>query len=253
MPLIDSFELGNALKSGVPTVIVGKPNAGKSTLLNIILNEEKAIVSEIAGTTRDIIEDQIQIDGIKFRLIDTAGLRKTEDAIELIGVERALQQIDKASLVILLFDADQEKIEDLDVLRCQILEKGKKVILVGNKLDLINDELKDKFNQNFDKIHWISASKNQNIDDLKSSLVEIVTKSDFKTGDTMITNLRHFDHLTKTNNALNKVLQDLEKNITGDFIALEIRYALESLGEITGQITTDDLLANIFSKFCIGK
>ena len=250
VPLIESFEMGNVIKNGVPTVIVGKPNAGKSTLLNRLLNEEKAIVSAIAGTTRDVIEDELFIEGIRFRLIDTAGLRKATDTIEAIGVERTMQQMEKASLIIYLFDANEIS---LSIISKQLLEFNAPYILVGNKVDTLNAELKIEFETDYPDIIWISASENQNIETLKNILVKKVKTKEIKSGDTVVTNLRHFQHLSQTNEALNNVLEGLSQSITGDFLAQDIRFALHHLGEITGTITTDDLLANIFSKFCIGK
>ena len=250
VPLIESFEMGNVIKNGVPTVIVGKPNAGKSTLLNRLLNEEKAIVSDIAGTTRDVIEDELFIDGIRFRLIDTAGLRQATDTIEAIGVERTMQQMEKASLIIYLFDANEIQ---LSVISKQLSEFNAPYILVGNKVDKLSTELKKEFESAYPEIIWISASQNLNIDILKAVLVKKVKTKEIKMGDTVVTNLRHFQHLSQTNEALNNVLEGLSQSITGDFLAQDIRFALHHLGEITGVITTDDLLANIFSKFCIGK
>ena len=250
VPLIESFAMGNVIKNGVPTVIVGKPNAGKSTLLNRLLNEEKAIVSDIAGTTRDVIEDELFIEGIRFRLIDTAGLRKATDRIEAIGVERTMQQMEKASLIIYLFDASEI---DLSVISEQILDFTVPYLLVGNKVDKLSLDKKTAFDTAYSDIIWISASENQNIEILKDILVKKVKTKEIKTGDTVVTNLRHFQHLSQTNEALENVLEGLNQSITGDFLAQDIRFALHHLGEITGQITTDDLLANIFSRFCIGK
>ena len=250
IPLIDSFEMGNVIKNGVPTVIAGKPNAGKSTLLNRLLNEEKAIVSDIAGTTRDVIEDELFIEGIRFRLIDTAGLRKTTDTIEAIGVERTLQQMDKASLIVYLFDASEIQLSEIAQ---QITEFNAPYILVGNKVDKLSATQKAAFEATYPAILWISASENKNIDVLKDTLVRKVKTKEIKAGDTVVTNLRHYQHLLQTNGALENVLQGLDQSVTGDFLAQDIRFALHHLGEITGQITTDDLLANIFSKFCIGK
>ncbi len=250
VPLIESFAMGNVIKNGVPTVIIGKPNAGKSTLLNRLLNEEKAIVSEIAGTTRDVIEDELFIEGIRFRLIDTAGLRKATDTIEAIGVERTMQQMEKASLIIYLFDASEI---DLSVISEQLLDFKVPYLLVGNKADKLSPSRKVAFDTVYPNIIWISASENLNIEILKDILVRKVKTKEIKTGDTVITNLRHFQHLSQTNEALENVLEGLNQSITGDFLAQDIRFALHHLGEITGQITTDDLLANIFSRFCIGK
>jgi len=250
IPLIESFELGNVIKNGVPTVIIGKPNAGKSTLLNRLLNEEKAIVSDIAGTTRDVIEDELFIDGIRFRLIDTAGLRIAMDTIEAIGVERTMQQMEKASLIVYLFDASEIQLSDIET---QLADFNAPYLLVGNKVDKLSLEKKAEFDAVYQDIIWISASENKNIEFLKDTLVRKVKTKEVKLGDTVVTNLRHYQHLSQTNEALNNVLEGLSQSITGDFLAQDIRFALHHLGEITGQITTDDLLANIFSKFCIGK
>lgn len=250
VPLIDSFEMGNVIKNGVPTVIVGKPNAGKSTLLNRLLNEEKAIVSDIAGTTRDVIEDELFIEGIRFRLIDTAGLRKTNDTIEAIGVERTLQQMEKASMIVYLFDASEISLKEIED---QIASFNAPYVLVGNKQDKLSITQKQEFENAYPAIIWISASENQNIESLQKTLVQKVKTKEIKAGDTVVTNLRHYQHLLQTSESLNHVLEGLSNSITGDFLAQDIRFALHHLGEITGQITTDDLLANIFSKFCIGK
>ncbi|MEA5460600.1 tRNA uridine-5-carboxymethylaminomethyl(34) synthesis GTPase MnmE [Arcicella sp. LKC2W] len=250
IPLIESFELGNVIKNGVPTVIIGKPNAGKSTLLNRLLNEEKAIVSDIAGTTRDVIEDELFIGGIRFRLIDTAGLRKATDTIEAIGVERTKQQMEKASLIVYLFDASEIQLSDIET---QLADFNAPYLLVGNKVDKLSLDKKAEFDAAYSDIIWISASENKNIEFLKDTLVRKVKTKEVKLGDTVVTNLRHYQHLSQTNEALNNVLEGLSQSITGDFLAQDIRFALHHLGEITGQITTDDLLANIFSKFCIGK
>lgn len=250
VPLIESFSMGNVIKNGVPTVIIGKPNAGKSTLLNRLLNEEKAIVSDIAGTTRDVIEDELLIEGIRFRLIDTAGLRTATDTIEAIGVERTMQQMEKASLIIYLFDASEI---DLSFISNQLLEFNAPYLLVGNKMDKLTSGKKAEFESVYSDIIWISASNDLNINQLKNILVKKVKTKEIKIGDTVVTNLRHFQHLSQTNEALENVLEGLSNSITGDFLAQDIRFALHHLGEITGQITTDDLLANIFGKFCIGK
>ena len=250
VPLIESFEMGNVIKNGVPTVIIGSPNAGKSTLLNRLLNEEKAIVSDIAGTTRDVIEDELLIEGIRFRLIDTAGLRQATDTIEAIGIERTKQQMEKASLILYLFDASEI---ELSVISEQLLEFNAPYLLVGNKVDKVSSEKKAKFEDAYPNIVWISASNDVNISQLKNILVNKVKTKEIKTGDTIVTNLRHFQHLKQTNESLENVLEGLSQSITGDFLAQDIRFALHHLGEITGTITTDDLLKNIFGKFCIGK
>lgn len=249
--LIQSFDQGNVIKNGVPTVIAGKPNAGKSTLLNVLLNEEKAIVSDIAGTTRDVIEDEMVLGGVNFRFIDTAGLRETQDVIEAMGVERTRDRMKKASIIIYLFDLSnttwaeiQEQIGDLDKLEIPYLK-------VGNKTDKADPSLLEKVKtKNF---VLISASAKDNIQHLKDTLLSYFQINTVKTGDVLVTNLRHYKNLLQTHESLDRVLTGMSDGITGDFLAMDIRQSLHYLGEITGQITTDDLLENIFSKFCIGK
>jgi len=249
--LITSFDQGNVIKNGVPTVIAGKPNAGKSTLLNILLNEEKAIVSDIAGTTRDVIEDEIILGGINFRFIDTAGLRETQDVIEAIGVERTRERMRKASLIIYLFDLSQTSLSEIEEEEKGLEKLGIPFIRVGNKLDKAPQDLVEKLKAK--SFIFISASNHTNIDALKESILEHFHVKQVKQGDVMVTNLRHFQNLTQTNQALDRVLEGMSNGVTGDFLAMDIRQALHYLGEITGTITTDDLLDNIFSKFCIGK
>ena len=249
--LIDSFDQGNVIKNGVPTVIVGKPNAGKSTLLNILLNEERAIVSDIPGTTRDVIEDEMVLGGINFRFIDTAGLRETKDVIEAMGVERTREQMKKASLIIYLFDLAQANEAGIQEEEEPLKLLGIPYIKVGNKLDKANPKLIEKLtDQNF---IFISASNKTNIQDLKERILSHFQVKTVKTGDVMVTNLRHYHNLQQTHDALQRVLDGMSEGITGDFLAMDIRQSLHYLGEITGTITTDDLLDNIFSKFCIGK
>lgn len=250
--LANSFDLGNVIKNGVPTVIAGKPNAGKSTLLNALLNEEKAIVSDIAGTTRDFIEDEINLEGVVFRFIDTAGLRETEDKVEAIGVSRTREKMKQASLIIYLFDMKNDSIVEIHRDINMLENLGVPFIKVGNKVDEAQPELYEQLKEGKDVL-FISAINKENLDALKNKLVETVNLDNFKTGDTVVTNIRHYDNLIQTQSALTAVLTGLESDITGDFLAMDIRQALHYLGEITGEITTDDLLANIFSKFCIGK
>lgn len=249
--LISSFDLGNVIKNGVPTVIAGKPNAGKSTLLNALLNEEKAIVSDIPGTTRDFIEDVINIEGISFRFIDTAGLRDTTDKIEAMGVERTQQKMKKASLIIYMIDMVQTIPTDVGLELNRLENLGIPFIMVGNKSDQI-DETKKKAFKTFN-LTYLSALNKENLEGLKARILDIVRLDNFKTGDTIVTNLRHYESLLKTNQALDDVVSGIDNRVTNDFLALDIRTSLHHLGEITGDITTDDLLANIFSKFCIGK
>ncbi|MFZ2906371.1 MAG: tRNA uridine-5-carboxymethylaminomethyl(34) synthesis GTPase MnmE [Cyclobacteriaceae bacterium] len=249
--LIQSFDQGNVIKNGVPTVIAGKPNAGKSTLLNVLLNEEKAIVSDIPGTTRDVIEDEIVLGGINFRFIDTAGLRETKDVIEAMGVERTRDRMKKASLIIYLFDLTnttfeevREEIQELEALNIPYVK-------VGNKIDQADPALLKKLGR--EGFIFISAAQHTNIDQLKEKLLSFFHIATVKSGDVVVTNLRHYQNLLQTNESLGRVLKSMEDGITGDFLAMDIRQSLHYLGEITGAITTDDLLENIFSKFCIGK
>jgi tRNA modification GTPase len=249
--LIDSFDQGNVIKNGVPTVIAGKPNAGKSTLLNVLLNEERAIVSEIAGTTRDVIEDEMVLGGINFRFIDTAGLRETQDVIEAIGVERTREKMKKASLILYIFDLAETSLEEIDAEEATVKSLGLPYVRVGNKIDKASDKLKSDLKKR--DFVLISASKKENIQELKDRILSHFHVGDVKTGDVMVTNLRHYQNLLKTDESLARVIDSMDKDITGDFLAMDIRQALHHLGEITGSITSDDLLANIFSKFCIGK
>lgn len=249
--LIQSFDHGNVIKNGVPTVIAGKPNAGKSTLLNVLLNEEKAIVSEIAGTTRDVIEDEIVLGGINFRFIDTAGLRETQDVIEAIGVERTRERMKKASIILYLFDLANDSIGDIKKEITGLKELGIPFICVGNKMDKADPVILNELQQ--EDFIFISASNKTNIQLLKEKLLSWFDIKTVKSGDVLVTSLRHYQNLLQTHESLDRVLKGMSDGITGDFLAMDIRQSLHYLGEITGQITTDDLLDNIFSKFCIGK
>ncbi|MGF7218184.1 tRNA modification GTPase [Spirosoma lacussanchae] len=254
-PLIESFSTGNAIKNGVPTVIIGKPNAGKSTLLNALLNEEKAIVSDIPGTTRDVIEDELFIDGIRFRLIDTAGLRQATDTIEAIGIERTQQKMRDASLVIYLFDGLNIAPTDLRDAVAEVQASGKPYLLIGNKLDAIDAGRKEELEGiASEPIVWISAARHTHLDELKAALsAHVRTDAAVQTGSAVVTNARHYEHLTGTDNALARAIAGLDTGVTPDWLAMDLRVALQHLGELTGEITTDDLLDSIFSKFCIGK
>lgn len=253
--LISSFEVGNVIKNGIPVAIVGKPNAGKSTLLNVLLDDDRAIVSEIPGTTRDTIEDELIIEGVLFRFIDTAGIRTTSDVIEQIGVNKAFEVIKKSAIVIYLFDTHELSRGDLE-LEVNLIKEHigtSQLLIVGNKIDFedLND-LKKEF-EDVPSILFISAKEQQYIDELKKTLVNLFDTRTLNTTDTIVTNSRHVSSLNKAHEALLKVNEGLGNNIQSDFLALDIRYALEALGEITGQVTNEDLLDNIFSKFCIGK
>ena len=243
-PLIESFDFGNALKEGIPVAIIGAPNVGKSTLLNALLNEEKAIVTAIAGTTRDVIEDVLYLDGIKFRIIDTAGIRETQDVVESMGIERSKKAMNQADIVLMLFD-DAITLREVQELAEGIPEK-KKVIWVRNKADLTSSDVDQK------EVVKISAKTGEGLEALTKVLLASMLHAN-ASQDTVITNLRHYEHLVKTQQALTDALRGLETGITGDFLAQDIRLALHHLGEITGTIVNEDLLANIFSKFCIGK
>ncbi len=248
--LITSFEYGNAIKNGIPTVIAGKPNAGKSTLLNALLNEEKAIVSDIPGTTRDFIEDQLVLDGIVFRFIDTAGIRATEDRVESIGVERTLEKMKSASVVIYLFDLVNESKTSIDEQLAELDTSSVPCLLVGNKDDEADPTLKELLEKK--GAIFISAKGRKNLHELRARLKAYTQKPDTQSN-TIVTNARHLQSLEQTNDALTRVVEGVNANVSGDLVAQDIRQALFHLGEITGEVTTDDLLDNIFSKFCIGK
>ncbi|MFT7031123.1 MAG: tRNA modification GTPase [Marinoscillum sp.] len=249
--LTESFAIGNVIKNGIPTVIAGKPNAGKSTLLNALLNEEKAIVSDVPGTTRDSIEDVINVDGVAFRFIDTAGIRTTNDKVEAIGVERTHEKMKKASLIIYLIDTANDNVDEITKQIAFIEEFQTPYVLVGNKSDVGSAALTDFITQQGGLI--ISASQKLNLEGLKSRIKEKIALKDFTTGNTVVTNLRHYDGLIQTDLALTKVIEGIDLQVTNDFVAMDIRHALHHLGTISGTITTDDLLEVIFSKFCIGK
>ncbi len=249
--LVNSFDQGNAIKEGIPTVIAGKPNAGKSTLLNALFNEEKAIVTDIEGTTRDVIEDELIISGIKFRFIDTAGLREADNQVEAIGIQKTKEKMLEASLILYLFDVNTTSENDLSLIAEDLEQRDKPYLLIGNKIDQ-SENYQEKF-RSFDHVIYISASKQTSLSDLEDVLLETVHLKDFKTGDTVVTNLRHFESLIKTQEALDKTLEGIDSEVSGDFLAMDIRQALHYLGEIVGEISTDDLLDSIFSNFCIGK
>ena len=245
--LITSFQLGNVIKNGVSVAIIGKPNAGKSTLLNCLLNENRAIVSEIAGTTRDTIEEIININGILFRLIDTAGIRtQSQDIIENIGIEKSLEKMNSADIVLYIFDSNTETSEELKQ-QIQLFEvEGIKYLLVGNKSDLKESELNNH-------VISISAKENKEIDILKDKLYEYSVNSEVNTDNTVVTNVRHLQALLKMRELLESIRNGLDQIIPGDLLAIEIRTCLFYLGDITGEVTSEDKLDYIFSKFCIGK
>ncbi|MDB5117479.1 MAG: mnmE [Mucilaginibacter sp.] len=249
--LIQSFELGNAIKQGVNTVIAGRPNAGKSTLLNALLNEERAIVSHIPGTTRDTIEEVLNIHGINFRLIDTAGIREATDAIEKIGVERTMEKIDQSALLVYVYDVEQITIEELNSDLESLQRPGITMLVVANKADLLTTEQLTALPHTQSAI-IISAKEKRHIDELKAKIYHSAVKDQLDGNETLVTNIRHLEALQKTEEALARVLNGID-SVTSDFLSMDIKQALHYLGEITGAVTTDDLLENIFSKFCIGK
>lgn len=255
--LIDSFAVGNVIKKGIPVAIVGEPNVGKSTLLNALLNEERAIVSEIAGTTRDTIEDEISIGGIGFRFIDTAGIRETKDVVESIGIKKTFEKIEQAQVVIYLFDASDFK-EASSTFKVEI-EKiknkypQKPLIVIANKMDKLSDAEKPSINVQIENLTLLSAKRGKGVDELKNQLLSFVNTGALRNNDTIVTNSRHYDSLLKAFEEVDKVKLGLETGLSGDLLAIDIRQALYHFGEITGEITNDDLLGNIFANFCIGK
>ena len=248
--LLSSFSLGNVIRNGVAVAIVGKPNAGKSTLLNTLLNENRAIVSEIAGTTRDTIEEVLNIDGILFRLIDTAGIREhTSDVIEQIGVGRSLEKMEQADIVVYLFDVRDDAASVASV-RSELQAKGKPFLLVANKVDSVGE---DAARARFPQELLISAKEERYIDVLRQRLVDQVLQGKAVNDGTIVTNARHYHALQQVGGALETIHRGLDELLPGDLLALDIRHCLHYLGEITGEITTEDRLDYIFSKFCIGK
>ena len=244
--LIQSFKLGNSIKNGIPVTILGAPNVGKSTLLNCLLNEDKAIVSDIAGTTRDAIEDTLIIEGYNFRFIDTAGIRKTTDTIENLGIEKTLEKANKSEIILFIIDANQE-------LESQLMELNKvrkdniaRVLVIVNKIDVCDIDLKEDYIS-------ISAKNGEGISALKNKLLNFINTEKISENDSIVSNLRHYEQLQLTLHEINSIINGMGNNISGDLLSINIRQALFHLGSITGEVTTDDLLGNIFSKFCIGK
>lgn len=262
--LLNSFELGNAIKNGFPVAIAGNTNVGKSTLLNRLLNEEKAIVTDIAGTTRDVIEDVINIQGVEFRFIDTAGIRETKEKVESIGIERTFDQIDKSKIVLLMVDAGQKLDYVLQTIRKvekRIEDRNKKLLVLLNKVDQV--ESADKLNQieqsirefikTNDEFLRISAKTGQNTEKLIEQLLDAANLDQLRQDDIMVTNARHYEALKRAHESLQRAREGLETGLPTDLLAMDVRDVLHYLGEITGEITTDEILANIFANFCIGK
>ena len=254
--LAHSFSVGNAIKNGIPVAIIGETNAGKSTLLNVLLNEEKAIVSDIHGTTRDVIEDTVNIQGITFRFIDTAGIRETHDTIESIGIERTFQKLTQANIVLWMIDST-EAIQQIEQLSEKILPlcQEKQLILVFNKADLLTepiDKLPFNLPQNVQKL-FISAKKKDNIQELQELLIEAAHLPSLSQNDVIVTNVRHYEALTHALDAIHRVQEGLNIRLSGDFVSQDLRECIFHLSDIVGEVTTDQVLGNIFNKFCIGK
>jgi tRNA modification GTPase len=255
--LIDSFAVGNVIKTGIPIAIVGEPNVGKSTLLNTLLNEERAIVSDIAGTTRDAIEDEMVIGGIGFRFIDTAGIRETVDVVENIGIKKTFEKIEQAQVILYLFESlsfnaqSSNYITEIEKIRNKYPQKS--LVVVINKSDLLSD--RDILNLQSLTSHliFISAKNKKGIDELKDCLLSLVNTGALRNNETIVTNARHYDALLKALEEIEKVKHGLQINISSDLMAIDIREALYQFGNITGQISNDELLGNIFANFCIGK
>ena len=256
--LAGSFKVGNVLKKGIPVALVGETNVGKSTLLNLLINEEKAIVSDIHGTTRDSIEDLVDIDGISFRFIDTAGIRKTKDTIENLGIERTYQKIEQSEIVLWIVDCTQVT-EHIEWLTEKIARRaeGKKIILVFNKIDKLVDDEREVIDQLFSRFVaervYISAKRNINTHHLREALVNASQLKEINPGDVIVNNVRHYEALLKAGEAIQRVISGIDTGIPSDFLSRDIRDCMHHLGEITGQISSDEILGNIFGKFCIGK
>ncbi|CAL2075673.1 tRNA uridine-5-carboxymethylaminomethyl(34) synthesis GTPase MnmE [Tenacibaculum sp. 190524A02b] len=256
--LIDSFAFGNAMKNGIPVAIIGEPNVGKSTLLNALLNEEKAIVSDIAGTTRDAIEDEVIIDGVAFRFIDTAGIRETEDVVESIGIQKAYEKAENAQLIIFLINS-QKFIENATAFLNEITEikerfPHKRLLTIANKVDMISDAQKSELTTKISNVLLLSAKQKVGIDSLQNELTSLVNTGALSNNETIVTNSRHFEALTLALESIESVKSGIELDISSDLFAIDIRECLRHLGNITGEYDVDkDILGHIFGNFCIGK
>lgn len=260
--LIDSFATGNVIKNGIPVAIIGEPNVGKSTLLNALLNEERAIVSEIAGTTRDSIEDEISIGGVGFRFIDTAGIRETKDVIEGLGIKRTFEKIAQAQVIVFLLNAamfrEQGSKFKVEIEKIQNKFPQKPLLIVANKTDQLSEPEISRVKDSLCAVEGanliaISAKENIGVEELKAKLLELVNLGELQNNNTIVTNSRHYNALLSALEEINKVQEGLNNNLSGDLLAIDIRQALYHFGEITGQVTNDELLGNIFANFCIGK
>tara|TARA_R100000935_G_scaffold5241_1_gene12057 strand:- start:3014 stop:4414 length:1401 start_codon:yes stop_codon:yes gene_type:complete len=259
--LIDSFATGNVLKNGIPVAIVGEPNVGKSTLLNALLNEERAIVSDIAGTTRDTIEDEIVIGGVGFRFIDTAGIRETTDTIEGLGIKKTFEKMEQAQVVVYLFDAQEFKVSgskfQIEIEKIKNKYPQKPLVVVANKIDRLSENERTNFIETLtphvSHLTPISAKTGNGVEELKTTLLDFVNTGALRNNETIVTNTRHYDSLLKALEEIQKVQAGINSNLSGDLLAIDIRQALYHFGEITGEISNDELLGNIFANFCIGK
>ena len=259
--LIDSFAVGNVIKNGIPVAIVGEPNVGKSTLLNALLNEERAIVSDIAGTTRDTIEDELVIGGVGFRFIDTAGIRETKDVVESIGIRKTFEKIEQAQVVLYLFDGSKFKVQSsqfiVEIEQIKNKYPQKPLLILINKKDVLSDEDVSDINLKLETLNvtliLISAKQKSGIEELKNQLLSFVNTGALRNNETIVTNTRHYDSLLKALNEIQKVKFGLQSKLPSDLIAIDIKEALYQFGVITGQVTNDELLGNIFANFCIGK
>ncbi|MFT7588087.1 MAG: tRNA modification GTPase [Limisphaerales bacterium] len=254
--LVRSFKMGNALRLGVPAVIAGRPNAGKSTLLNALLEEDRAIVSEIPGTTRDTIEEVLTIEGVAFRLIDTAGLREATDVIEKIGVEKTMEKIRQTAILIYVFDLMTMSSAELAADLANLRKEGVPCFAIGNKIDLDTESTHRNsfsFADPNDHVFWISAEDKKGLETLRTALLQTVLRNQTSAGETVVANVRHYNALRQADESLEEVLRGLGDNLSGELVALDINRALSYLGEITGEVTNDEVLGAIFGKFCIGK
>ena len=256
--LTNSFNVGNVIKNGIPVAIIGETNAGKSTLLNALLHQEKAIVSDIHGTTRDVIEDTINIDGITFRFIDTAGIRQTNDTIENMGIERTYQQMEQADIILWIIDCTDTLVR-LHEIRNQVLHRceNAQLVLLFNKADLVSDKVKEMLLEDVSDIHskklFISAKHHENLPQVEELLVKLAALPEITQNDIIVTNIRHYEALTRALDSIHRVQEGMSLNLSGDLISEDLRQCIYELSDIVGEVTTDEVLGSIFANFCVGK